>query len=332
MKKLTLLIASFIYLISVNSQTVTYDFSQDPLSNGWTSVIDPGSGSGITYDASGQQIGFNITTGVQKNFIHRSLPYELKDQFCASFKIRPMANNQNSFFPLIFTPNSLVGSNNHPWRMNTPDMSSAGAIQNLDLLGVFITHMEIKFINRNDNVVNSNSIMSFTQPFYMTSNTDYWVKLEVVSATSTRLIVYSDATMMTELRNQLFTTPDLDPFNEIYIANCNGNSGTSIYGKLDDYVINHCSVATVQEIHSTIDEWNLFPNPSSSIFELNGDKNIDNIIIYDLKGAKISCEILINKNTASFAIENENGVYIIEIFAEDGSIQRKRALVQKINY
>jgi hypothetical protein len=328
----TLFSFSSIFLtFALNAQSVVYDFVQNPLSNGWSSVIDAGSGNGITYDASSQQIQFDITTGVNKNFIHRTLPSELKEPFCISFKIRPEASNQNSFFPMLLTPNSLSGPNDHPWRMNTPDNFTAGAIQTLDLLGVFITHMEIKFINRNDNNVPAGSIVSFTQPFNMSPNTDYWVKLEVIDALNTRLSVFSDESMTSTLRTQIFPTPNLDPFNEIYIANCNGNSATSIYGKLDDYRINNCNVAFVDELNAENDSWLLFPNPSSSIYELKGTKKIDLITVYDLKGSKVVHESIINNNLASVILNdaNDNGVYILEISAEDGTIFRTRIILQK---
>lgn len=328
----TISLFSFILVsLVINAQSVVYDFSQNPLSNGWSSIIDAGSGNGITYDASGQQIQFDITTGVNKNFIHRTLPSELKEPFCISFKIRPEASNQNSFFPILLTPNSLSGPNDHPWRMNTPDNFTAGAIQTLDLLGVFVTHMEIKFINRNDNNVPAGSIVSFTQPFNMSANTDYWVKLEVIDALNTRLSVFSNEAMTSTLRTQIFTTPDLDPFNEIYIANCNGNSATSIYGKLDDYRINNCNVAFVNELNTENDSWQLFPNPSSSVFEVKGTKKVKMITVYDLKGSKVVNESIINNNSASVILNdaNDNGVYILEVSAEDGTIFRTRIILQK---
>lgn len=308
---------------------VVYDFAQDPLSTGWFSVIDPNSGNGITYDAVGEQIQFEITTGVKKNFIHRTLPSELKEPFCVTFKIHPEANNQNSFFPLALTPNSLSGPDDHPWRMNTPDNSSAGPIQTLDLLGVFVTDMEIRFINRNDNVVSSSSIASFTQPFNMSPNTDYWVKMEVIDAFNTRLSVFSDSTMMSVLRDQIFPTPDLDPFNEIYVANCNGNSSTNILGSLDDYTINDCGFVFLEETIGENDAWSVYPNPFSSVFELTGTKNIAAVAIYNVMGSIVSAEVILNKNHVSLKLEDENGIYFVKVIAEDGSTSVTKVLLQR---
>lgn len=327
--KTTLLIVLCAQFAHLTHAQVVYDFAQDPFLTGWSSVIDPNSGNGITYDAIGEQIQFDITTGVKKNFIHRTLPSELKEPFCVTFKIHPEANNQNSFFPLALTPNSLSGADDHPWRMNTPDNVSAGPIQTLDLLGVLVTHMEIKFINRNDNVISPSSIASFTQPFNMSSNTDYWIKLEVIDSLNTRLSVFSDAAMTNMLRDQIFPTPDLDPFNEIYIANSNGNSGTSISGKLDDYTINSCVFTFIEETTEENDSWSVFPNPSSSIFELTGKKNIATVAIYDVMGAIVSSDIIVNKNHASLELEDENGIYFVKVIAEDGSTSVTKVLLHK---
>jgi hypothetical protein len=331
MKKITLLLTASLSSCVLVAQTVTYDFSQDPIANGWTSVIEPGSGAGITYDASGNQLSFDITTGVENNFIHRTLPYSLNDRFCVSFKIHPDATNQNTFFPLLLSPNAMSGSDIHPWRLNANPNGSAGNPQNLDLLGVCVTNMEIKFLNRNGNLFDASTLLSFTQPFNMTANVDYWIKLEVEDATHTRLYVYSDAAMSNELRNQLFTMPDLESFNEIYITNCNGNSGTYIVGKLDDYIINLCSVADIEETAIAAPVWQMYPNPSANVFEINGTETIDRILVYDLKGDKVSFTSSIVANSASVELSNDlvNGVYLVEIVAANGSSSKMRLTLQK---
>ncbi|HLP56796.1 MAG TPA: T9SS type A sorting domain-containing protein [Fluviicola sp.] len=329
MKKIFLSLAMVSSLATLSAQTITYDFAQDPMANGWTSVIDPGSGIGFTYDASGQRVQFDITAEVENNFIHRTLPYSLSDRFCVSFKIHPDAANQNTFFPLLLSQMGLSGASDiHPWRMDYD--GAVGDFQNIDLTGVCVTHMEVKFLNRNGNTVNASSLVSFTQPFNMTADTDYWIKLEVEDATHTRLSVYSDAAMSNELRNQLFTTPDLDPFNEIYIANCNGNSTTNISGSVDDYVINKCSVAGMIEAETGAPVWQMYPNPAAATFEINGTENIDRIMVYDMKGSKVSFTSSIIANRASVEISDElvNGVYLVEITAKNGSSSTMRLTVQ----
>jgi len=329
MNKITLLLTASLSSCFLVAQTVTYDFSQDPLANGWTSVIDPGSGVGITYDGSNQQIQFDITTGVENNFIHRALPYSLSDLFCVSFKIHPDTVNQNTFFPLLLSQIGLSGASDiHPWRMDYN--GGVGNFQNIDLIGVCVTNMEIKLLNRNGSVVDASSLLSFNQPFSMTANTDYWIKLELEDATHTRLYVYSDAAMSNELRNQLFTTPDLDPFNEIYIANCNGNATTYIVGKLDDYVINKCSVAGIEETEILNPNWQMYPNPATNAFEIEGTETIDRIVVYDMKGGKVSVSSVITANHASIEMGTEamNGIYMVEITADNGGVYRTRLLIQ----
>jgi hypothetical protein len=231
----------------------------------------------------------------------------------------------------MLSPNAMSGSDIHPWRLNANPNGSAGNPQNLDLLGVCVTNMEIKLLNRNGNVVDASSLLSFNQPFNMTANTDYWIKLEVEDATHTRLYVYSDATMSNELRNQLFTTPDLDPFNEIYIANCNGNSTTYIVGKLDDYVINKCSVAGIEETKASTANWQMFPNPAATSFEIDGTETIDQIAVYDMKGEKVSVSSVITANHASVDVGTEivNGIYMVEITTDNGDTYRTRLLKQE---
>lgn len=331
MKKITLLLTASLSSCVLVAQTVTYDFSQDPIANGWTSVNEPGSGAGITYDASGNQLSFDITTGVENNFIHRTLPYSLNDRFCVSFKIHPDATNQNTFFPLLLSPNAMSGSDIHPWRLNANPNGSAGNPQNLDLLGVCVTNMEIKFLNRNGNSFISSSLPSFTQPFEMSPDTDYWVKLESEGPTQARLSVYSDENMTVELRNELFTMPDLESFNEIYIANCNGNWTTNQIGKLDDYVINLCSVADIEETAIAAPVWQMYPNPSTNVFEINGTEIIDRILVYDLKGDKVSFTSSIVASSALVELSNDlvNGVYLVEIVAANGSSSIMRLTLQK---
>lgn len=331
MKKTALLLTVSLSSCVLVAQTVTYDFSQDPIANGWTSVIEPGSGAGITYDASGNQLSFDITTGVENNFIHRTLPYSLNDRFCVSFKIHPDTTSQNTFFPLLLSPNAMSGSDIHPWRLNANPNGSAGNPQNLDLLGVCVTNMEIKFLNRNGNSFISSSLLSFTQPFEMSPDTDYWVKLESEGPTQARLSVFSDQNMTIELRNELFTMPDLESFNEIYIANCNGNWTTNQIGKLDDYVINLCSVADLEETAITAPVWQMYPNPSTNVFEINGTETIDRILVYDMKGDKVSFTSSIVDNSASVELSNDlvNGVYLVEIVAANGSSSIMRLTLQK---
>lgn len=328
MKKSTILLLSILSLSTISAQTITYDFSQDPFANGWTSVTEPGSGNGVYYESVNQRLRYDVTTGVENNFIHRTVPYALNDQFCVSFKVHPDTTNYNAFFPLLLAPNNLTGSDIHPWRMNANQDGSAGNPQNLDIIGVMFSSMEIKFVNRNGNTYNASSLVSFTQPFSMTSNTDYWIKLEGVSATEARLSVYLDAAMTIDVRDQLFTIPDLASFNELYIANCNGNTATNQWGTLDDYVINRCSVAAIAEIAVSLEEWELFPNPSTDLVTIRLDENakqLSSILLIDGNGKTVVNQLVDQSNT-EYSIDISTlstGVYTVVLNGNKAFVPRR---------
>lgn len=235
MKKIFILIVASLLGSGYFAQNITYDFSTDPLVNGWTRIhTSGGAATGFTHSLVNQNINYDITTGTANNFLRRTTPYTLGNQFSISFRIRPAANNSNTFFPLLLTPSEVTGTDIHPWRLN-PVGGGAGALQNIDLLGVGILGTNVHLVNRLGN--NANCLTPFTNALNLTANTDYWIKLERICATTVRLSVYSNAAMTTVLRDEYFTIPNLAAMNHLYIANCNGNFSTSQRGILDDYTI-----------------------------------------------------------------------------------------------
>lgn len=228
MKKTIILLAAAFASWSAAAQT--FNFSNDPATSGWTVVNTPG--VGWTWDNPNDEMDYNITTGTGNNFLHRPTPFVLGDQFSVSFRLRTGANQNNTFFPLMLTPNALAGpANMHPWRLDpTP---AAGALQNIDLLGVGITNQRVSLLARLGNT--GTGLTSFTNPLDLTANTSYWFLLERICETTVRLRVFSNAAMTTTLRDETFTIPSLANMSEIYIANCNGNSSTNQTGSVDDY-------------------------------------------------------------------------------------------------
>jgi hypothetical protein len=285
--------AAMLTAVSVDAQSVTYDFSQDPVTTGWT-FVNTGGGTGMSYSAASDEIVYDITTGNGNNFMYHTLPFELKDQFCVQFRIRPtLEDGYNTFFPLLLAPHVMTGSDLHPWRTN-PVGGVPGSLQDLDLIGVEIKGIaagnEIRFISRDgNNASGSPMIVSFSSPFYMEAHTDYWVLLERVSGTSARLSVYADATLTNQLRTQLFTIPDVEPMNAIYLSNGNGNNYTTQTGALDDYTINDCRAAGAEE--AVLAYAKLFPNPAYDVLTLEWQEGVEvaTILVLDATGREVLC-------------------------------------------
>lgn len=246
MRTFTLFI--LVLLTGVANSQLIYDFSVDPLVNGWNYYDDYSSlpYPGFSHDVANENIEYSLINETEISFLHTQLPNALGQNYCVSFKITPTnASNYNSFFPLLLTPVVPSGSDLHPWRQNAPSSSTAGPHQNLDLIGVEALGLQVRFVHRDNDIVNSTTIQAFSSPFYMVDNQDYWIKLTVTNSTNAELAIYQDATFSNLLASQLYTIPVLSNMNHLYIANCNGNSSTIQYGLLDEYRINDCEVAGI---------------------------------------------------------------------------------------
>ena len=65
----------------------------------------------------------------------------------------------------------------------------------------------------------------------------------------------------------------------------------------------------------------VFPNPSSTIFKIVSDTNIDKITIFDTLGKEILTQ---TQNNYEVNIEKlSKGIYLIEIFSENEKIYKK---------
>ncbi len=242
MKKIYFFGALLCAAFQVRAQQVAlYDFTQDPLQTGWTSIHNnntQGSGQGVFYNSGSNNVEFNVETGTGYNILHRTLPTTLQDQFSVSFEITLTGPNSSTFFPLLLTPNALPASDPHPWRHGLFPQGQAGGHQNLDLLGVTLNGREPMLVNR---VGTSAVVTPFSQPLQLGTNRTYYIRLEKVCENTVLFGVYLEAAMIydnTSLeREEYITINPIADMNELYIANGNGNFVTDQNGFLDNYAV-----------------------------------------------------------------------------------------------
>lgn len=321
--------------VSIALQAQSFDFSTNPFSNGWTSVDETTSSNSFTYSGT-ESISYNITSSTETAVMHTPITSTaIANNFCASFKITPSnPNNYNTFFPMLLAPQAQPGPDFHPWRKNPLDPNIAGDPQNINLIGVAITHSELKFLHREGNSMTSSILQSFSSPLNLAANTSYWVKLSVMNGTQANLSVYSDADMTMELRNQDYTIPDLGAFTELYITNCNGNSATDQQGTLDDYLINNCAIplGLNESTSLSAEDITLFPDPTSGAFKLHLPEghNFQNLSIYDASQRLVArLEVDVQSNLISYDCSSfGSGVYTI-ILSGSNSRMSKRLVVSK---
>ncbi|MCO5260597.1 MAG: hypothetical protein M9916_10680 [Crocinitomicaceae bacterium] len=249
MKILIQIIVSLL-LFESHSQTI-YDFSNNPFSSGWNYYDDYNSSpnAGFTYDAINERINYSLNTSVEVSFLHTQLSNPLSKNYCIVFEITPTnANNYNTFFPLILTPNQVTGSDIHPWRKNKINSNTAGPVQSVDFIAIEIFSNELRFFNHTASNTTNVSIQSMSPAFHLTANTSYWVKLEVMNQTTAIITIYSDYSLNNVLAFSQFTIPVLEDMNHLYIANSNGNSYCTQYGHLDNYYINMCGRLDIEKL------------------------------------------------------------------------------------
>lgn len=250
--KLLILFTIISFTFSSWTQTL-YDFSSDPLTNGWSYYDTYSTSPEFEYNATSERIDYDIYTSTDISILHRQLPVTLSENYCVSFQITPTnSSNYNTFFPLILTPFEITSPGVHPWRQNATSPSSAGGMQNLDFLAIEVFSNQIRFFSRNNNIGGANLIHPFSPPFYMAVNNHYWVELIISDYTTAEITVYDDAGFTSAIASASYTIPLLDDMNHLYIANSNGNSGCTQEGYLDDYHINYCNSPSdpITEINS----------------------------------------------------------------------------------
>lgn len=286
-----------------------YDFQNDPLQNGWTyfdnfnSIPNPG----FSFNSGEQALNFNLTTGIENSFISKTLDESLSNNYCVSFSINPSSINSNTFFPLLLAAEKLIGIDPHPWRKNA-NGGSVGELQNLDIIGIEVLGMQIRFVHRNDNL-NSNIIQSLNVPFYMEENTKYYVKLSIENNTSATVEVSNLDDFSSILATSTYTIPNLDVMTEIYIANCNGNSNTFQNGMLDNYKFSNGCTLNTKMISK--EEIKLKFNIENNQLSTTTVNDLEFVSIFDSSG-KLVGNYKLNDNIIDLSFLN-SGIYIASI-------------------
>lgn len=302
----------------------TFDFFLDPETTGWEYYSDVQSG-GFSYAGGQGAINYSIITGTGSQFYHRDLDPILRNNYCVSIKIMPYENNYNTFFPLLLTEAEQQGPNYHPWRENPIGMA-AGPLQNLDLIGIEVFGMEIRFVHRNDNLSPGSIIQSLTPACIMSSGGAYWVRLEVSNVTNADIRVFTDEAQTQQIASGQFTIPALEDLTHLYIANGNGNSNTSQYGVLDDYIINNCFLETTEELIQP--EALVFPNPADGTATIELSHSFDEIAgirVIDYSGRIMyQSEVAAGEQNISLPLTHfSNGTYIVDISTSTAHIRKE---------
>lgn len=118
-------------------------------------------------------------------------------------------------------------------------------------MAVEVLSNEIRLFARKGDSATATTIQSMSPSFYTAADSSYWIKLEVNDTTAV-LGVYGDASFTIQLGTTTFTIPALSSMNHLYLANCNGNFITNQKGYLDDYRIDNCSLAGMNNIPQSI--------------------------------------------------------------------------------
>jgi len=95
-----------------------------------------------------------------------------------------------------------------------------------------------------------------------------------------------------------------------------GDPGATTTWQIDDVVITGTGTG-VRELNNSL---NIFPNPATSVLNINSNSNINNIIITNVIGQRVMNIDNINENNTSVELASlSNGVYLLNIENVDGT-------------
>lgn len=94
----------------------------------------------------------------------------------------------------------------------------------------------------------------------------------------------------------------------------------------DDFIIS-CGATSTEEVENEIANVSIYPNPAVSSFSIQSSRQISNVIIFDLLGAKVM--ELDARNQQDFGIDIRDlqpGIYLVEIVTSGGITTQKLAV------
>lgn len=94
-------------------------------------------------------------------------------------------------------------------------------------------------------------------------------------------------------------------------------------------LITQDATVSVSEINKT-DNLNIYPNPSSGIFNISSTQTISNIDVYDVTGKLVYYQNNTKQTNASLDLSNlSNGIYFIYTATENGVVSKSKVVVSK---
>lgn len=108
------------------------------------------------------------------------------------------------------------------------------------------------------------------------------------------------------------------PGQTIYIAFVHTNCSDNFRMKIDDI-----SVAAGVGINDVENNISIYPNPASSVLNVNANSNIQSVEVMNLMGQTIQIELANGLNTQINTSSLSNGVYMLRVTTENGVINQK---------
>jgi hypothetical protein len=160
------------------------------------------------------------------------------------------------------------------------------------------------------------------------TNTNYYIRLERVGTTSGTLSVFSDAshsTLVTGTLPATFIIPaTINTLNTVQIG---GNEWQEeprmLTGIVDNLCIQNTEALANNPFQSIDNIFQLFPNPTSNIVNINSNSNIKSIELIDLNGRTIRTSLLNATKTTMNLDKLASGMYYVKVCTENGTGTQK---------
>jgi hypothetical protein len=94
----------------------------------------------------------------------------------------------------------------------------------------------------------------------------------------------------------------------------------------DDFIIS-CGATSVDDPDTESSNVSVYPNPATSSFRIQSNKEISKVVIYDLLGSKVFEDNVFNQTDVAIDIRDlQPGIYLVEINTSEGIITQKLAV------